>query len=216
MTGRAGPTRFPSASRTTSSRRAARRDRPALSRLRRTARQRRFSAQRRPALPRHGPHRVFDARMPESAGRGLVRPCRRLAPANRPGEHGHRRSGLVRQEQHRPSHRRDFRLPRELPDETRRAIHAAGAVGAALVPGDAADFHRRRPRGPGQSRWRSNSTSIATISRSISRFRSAPITSSTTFTSGCNSTARSSTRATSRWPITANTAASTCSSAIRT
>jgi hypothetical protein len=64
------------------------------------------------------------------------------------------------------------------------------------------------------------------LSRSISKFRprkrrsisssaSGPTTSSMTFTNGCNSTAQSSTRATSRWPITGNIAGSICSSATR-
>ena len=54
------------------------RDRPALSRLRRAARQRRFSAQWRPALPRHGAHRVCLAGVPAIAR------CRGLRPGGRP------------------------------------------------------------------------------------------------------------------------------------
>ena len=193
-----------------------RRDRPALSRLRGTARQRRLPPQRRPALSRHGAHRVRVAGMPASARRRHLRLRRR--PAVAIGARSARRGGprLVHQEQRRSPHRRDLRLPRELSDEARGAIHAAGPRHAARLSRHAPDFHRRGPRGAGEPARVRFRTAAAGGRTSIFNSASAPITSSTTFTSGCNSIAPSSTRATSRWPIIANIGGCICSSAIRT
>ncbi len=52
--------------------------------------------------------------------------------------------------------------------------------------------------------------------KAFSRSASAPITSTTTFSNGCSSTAPSSTPATNRWPTPANTAACTCCTATPT
>ena len=129
---------------------------------------------------------------------------------------GASRIGLLHQEQHRSPHRRHLRLPRELSDEARGAVHPRGPRHAPRLPRHAADFHRRGPGRAGESARLRFRGAGRRKSRSISSSASGPITSSTTSTSGCNSTARSSTRAMSRWPITGNIAGSICSSATRT
>ena len=116
----------------------------ALSRLRGTAGQRRLSPERRPALSRHGAHRVRVAGMFASA-----RSCHVRAGWRRPvaiGAHCSRRGRpcLVHQEQRGSSHRGDVRLPRELSDATRSAVHAADPRDAANVFSDTPDFYRRR------------------------------------------------------------------------
>ena len=193
-----------------------RRDRPPLSRLRGTAGQRRLSPQRRPPLPRHGTHRVRVAGMSASARRGDLR--RRRRPAVAIGPRSARGGGprFIHQEQRRSQHRRDLRLPRELFDEAGSAIHAARARHAAGLSRHSSDFHRRRPRGAGEPARVRFPAARSRRSRSISNSASAPITSSTTSISGCNSIAPLSTRATSRWRIIGNTGGSICSSAIRT
>ena len=70
---------------------AGRRDRSALSRLRRAARQRRIPAERRPALSRHGPHRVCVARMPPSARRRHLRSSPAINCSNPRSRTGRRR-----------------------------------------------------------------------------------------------------------------------------
>ena len=58
-----------------------------------------------------------------------------------------RRRGLVPQEQHRPLHERDLRLPRELPAQSRRPADAPQCRHAAHVSRPAHPHGRRGPRG---------------------------------------------------------------------
>ncbi len=93
-----------------------------------------------------------------------LRDCRRLRPRRRPHPaeraRGPRRerARLLPQKQHRPPHRRDLRLPRELPHEA-RACSSTRTFSARCSPSSPrARFSPARAASARRTRWRSSSS----------------------------------------------------------